>query len=110
MKRLPTLTAAALTAGAALVIAPDALACEDCEPTHAGSTCWSGSQTGFGACYVDEEFDECGELVETYCMVYYDPWCDVGSGSAWDGPMNWWDWNCSGDGWGWSCYGGSFAE
>ena len=108
MKKLPMLTAA-LTAGAALMIASDAQACEDCEPTYAGSTCWSGGSTGFGACYVDEEYDECGQLVETYCMVYYDPWCDEGSGWGWDGPMDYRQWVCEPEGYGWSC-DGSYAE
>ena len=103
MKKLPMLTAAAMATGAALLVAPDAQACESCESTYAGSTCWSGASRGFGACYVDEEFDECGQLVETYCMVYYDPWCDYQSGWGWDGPMSIDDWYC----WSWggeNCY------
>jgi hypothetical protein len=108
MKKLPLLTAAAIATGAVL-IAPEAQACEDCGDGGGYDICWSGSNSGFGACYVEEEFDECGEFVDTHCMVYYDAWCDRGSGGAWNGPWSYDFWFCYAFSWS-DCDGGAFAE
>jgi hypothetical protein len=99
MKRLPLLTAASVAVGIALIAPTEAKACEDCGEGGGWDICWSG-QGGFGACHVEEEFDECGEIINTYCMVYYDPWCDTESGWGWEGGMRYdTDWWCWAHGW-----------
>lgn len=109
MKKLPLLTAAAVATGV-MLYAPDAKACEDCD-TGGGDwqQCTSGSPNGFGACYVSPQYDECGVEIGSDCMVYYDAFCDMGSGSSWSGPWSWDSWVCWAFSWS-DCSEGGFAE
>jgi hypothetical protein len=101
MKKLPILTAAAVATGVALLAPTEAKACENCEYGNGNDICWTEA-SGFGACYVEAEYDECGEETGRHCMVYFDAWCDEGSGGGWNGPMNYDEWGCYA--WGLGCW------
>lgn len=94
MKKLPSLTAATVAAGVALLVPTEAKACFECGVNvGSGEYCYWDNSGPFGACTVGENFDECGESLGTYCKVWYDQNCDDSS-EPWDG---WWsleDWFC----------------
>lgn len=81
MKKLPILTAAVIAAGAAVLAPTEAKACETCADMNGGAMCKTENSGTFGACYIDESYDECGEPTGTDCYVYFDPNC--GGGVNW---------------------------
>jgi hypothetical protein len=91
---LKMLTFAAAGA-AALTVATDALACEQCppDPTNTGGICWSGFDSGFNSCWGGGEdwcqFEGSCERDPVDCSTgYCDQW-------AWDDYMCWGYGSCS---------------